>query len=403
MMWGKIRISDFGSVVTGTTPPTKNPEYYGYDYPFITPSDIDQGRIVNTSRGISEKAAVRFSNRIIPPHSICFVCIGATIGKICLTSEPSLTNQQINSIVVDGSRHNPYFAYYLLSTKTDLVKNIAGGAATPIVNKTAFENIKVSIPPLSIQNKIAAILSAYDNLIENNLRRIQILEEMAHSLYREWFVHFRFPGYERARMVDSPLGKIPEGWDWQQLGDVCELRREKYVDKLHNHLPLLDLSRIPRNTLLINEIGNYSDISTSRIIFNEYDVLFGSIRPYLHKVIVAPFTGITNVSVFVISALNRDYLYYLPIILSSKSTVDWANQYSRGTKMPVIKWDDFRTMPIIIPAKETLQLFTKCTKSIVDNIINVAISNLKLKEIRDLLIPKLMSGELDVSEIDINY
>jgi len=211
-MWETTRIADLGSVITGKTPSSNNPEQFGDDHPFITPTDIGTGRIVHTGRGISQEGYLAFRRQILPRWSVCFVCIGATIGKICLTTEESLTNQQINSVVVDTTRHDPFFVYYLLSTYADAVKAIAGGAATPIVNKTSFENIEVIVPPLSTQRKIAAILSVYDDLIENNLRRIKILEEMAQNLYREWFVKFRFPGHEKVKMVDSRLGKIPEGW-----------------------------------------------------------------------------------------------------------------------------------------------------------------------------------------------
>ena len=212
-MWETMRIADFGSVITGKTPSSNNPEHFGDDYPFITPTDIGTGRIVHTDRGISQEGYLKFRRQILPRWSVCFVCIGATIGKICLTTEKSLTNQQINSVVVDTTRHDPFFVYYLLSTYAEAVKGIAGGAATPIVNKTSFENIEVVVPPLPTQQKIAAILSAYDDLIENNLRRIKILEEMAQNLYREWFVKFRFPGHQHARFTDSPLGRIPVGWE----------------------------------------------------------------------------------------------------------------------------------------------------------------------------------------------
>ena len=111
----------------------------------------------------------------------------------------------------------------MLSTKKEHIKNIAGGAATPIVSKSAFSDVFVEIPELIVQKKIACILSAYDDLIENNLRRIKILEEMAQTLYREWFVKFRFPDHQKVKMVDSPLGKIPGGWEVKRLGELIEL------------------------------------------------------------------------------------------------------------------------------------------------------------------------------------
>ena len=125
----------------------------------------------------------------------------------------SFTNQQINSIVVNETEHDPFFVYHLLTTLRDELKAHAGGAATPIINKTSFSEIRISVPPLPAQRRIASILSAYDDLIENNLRRVKILEEMARALYREWFVEFKFPGHAKVRRVASEVGLIPDGWE----------------------------------------------------------------------------------------------------------------------------------------------------------------------------------------------
>lgn len=137
-----------------------------------------------------------------------------------MTSSPSFTNQQINSIIVNEEKHDPSFVYYLLKTRVEHLKAIAGGAATPIINKSSFSEVEVRVPELPTQRKIAGILSVYDDLIENNLSRIKILEEMAQSLYREWFVHFRFPGHESTKFVDSALGQIPKGWGITDLEKV---------------------------------------------------------------------------------------------------------------------------------------------------------------------------------------
>ena len=219
-----VRIGELGRVVTGKTPPSARPELFGDDFPFLTPTDIDgQRRFIEPARFISAEGRNYQSRLLIPEKSVCVVCIGATIGKVCMTSRPSFTNQQINSVVVNEAEHDSHFVYHLLTTLRDELKANAGGAATPIINKTAFSEIKVSVPSLPTQRRIADILSAYDELIENNQQRIRILEDMARSLYREWFVHFRYPGHESVPLVASPLGQIPQEWDVKKLKDVCLL------------------------------------------------------------------------------------------------------------------------------------------------------------------------------------
>ena len=126
--WHTAKISDFGKVVTGSTPSTKHTEFYGGKYPFITPTDIDNtSRFIHTARFLSETGYKNQESRILPAGTICVVCIGATIGKICITHAPSFTNQQINSIVVDKSKFDNKFVYYLLSTQVQEIKNIAKG------------------------------------------------------------------------------------------------------------------------------------------------------------------------------------------------------------------------------------------------------------------------------------
>ena len=148
------------------------------------------------------------------------------------------------------------------------------GAAQPFISQTDARNVEIPLPPLPIQRRIAGILSAYDELIENSQRRIKILEAMARALYREWFVHFRFPGHESVPRVPSPLGEIPQGWEVKKLGDLCTLAKDAYRDANHSELPLLDLARMPSRTLAPQETGQPSELTTSRIIFQPGDTLF---------------------------------------------------------------------------------------------------------------------------------
>ena len=208
-----VRIGGLGRVVTGKTPPSSQPELFGELYPFLTPTDIDGvARYVETTRFLSIEGCDYQHRLMLPARAVCVVCIGS-IGKVCMTNRPSFTNQQVNSVIVNENEHDPFFVYHLLATFRDELKANAGGAATPIINKTAFSEIEVNVPSLSVQQRIAGILSAYDELIENNQRRIQILETMARALYREWFVEFRFPGHENVPRVASSIGDIPKGWE----------------------------------------------------------------------------------------------------------------------------------------------------------------------------------------------
>ena len=154
--WRDVKIGQLGRVVTGKTPPSARPELFGDAHPFITPSDIDGvSRTVATDRFIADEGAAASKNQIIPAGAVCFVCIGATIGKMCIATRRSLTNQQINSIIVDESAYDPKYVFYALRHIAPDVKGLAGGAATPIISKSSFSDISLRVAPRNVQHRRA--------------------------------------------------------------------------------------------------------------------------------------------------------------------------------------------------------------------------------------------------------
>jgi len=224
--WPALRIGDLGDVFTGRTPPTERSSYFGKEFPFITPGDMHQGMYAReTQRSLSHEGAELLNRIKLPANSVCVSCIGWQMGEVVMTDRPSFTNQQINTIV-PNSQVDASFLYYSLRTRKQELLSLgsATGVRTPILNKSAFCDTKVVVPPLPVQQRIAGILSAYDELIENSQRRIKILESMARALYREWFVHFRFPGHENHPRVASPLGEIPQGWEVKTVKEILARR-----------------------------------------------------------------------------------------------------------------------------------------------------------------------------------
>ena len=402
--WHNLTINDLGQIITGSTPPTKKTEYCGNEYPFITPTDMKiDSRIVHTKRFLSQTGYEYNKNRLLPPNAVCVTCI-ASIGKICMTSVPSVTNQQINSIVVNQEEHDPYFVYYLLGTKTSTLHNVAAGVAVPIVKKSTFANLAVYVPALPTQRKIAAVLSAYDDLIENNTRRIKILEDMAQTLYREWFVHFRFPGHENVPMVESPLGLIPQGWEIGKFGDIVENVKEKVKPGKHlGHLSYVPIDCIPRRSISLMEHKPSSEAKSSLIAFRQNDILFGAMRSYFHKVILAPFDGITRQTCFVLRSKNSNNYPFDLFTAFQESTVQYSSNRSTGSTIPYATWDHaLAMMPIFRPPNALIQQFCDASIPMLDSIQVMLKQNANLRQIRDLLLPKLISGEIDVSELDID-
>jgi type I restriction enzyme S subunit len=313
-----------------------------------------------------------------------------------------LLNQRAGKFLIKDN-YDKRFLFYVFSHENvrNRIASVAYGAANQAnVSPSQVEDIKINAPSFAMQQKIASILSAYDDLIELNEQRIKILEEMAKLIYKEWFVKFRFPGYEKVNMVKSKLGKIPERWEVKDLDEVVDKITEKYTDE-NNELPLLDLARIPRKNLSIPDYGKSDEITTSRIIFKQYDILFSAIRTYFHKVVLAPRNGITNVSVFVIRPKMSEYLEFLFCKLFDRETINWATQNSGGTKMPVLSWEVFKKMRLIVPHIELIKVFKQKTHPMLEEIVILNKKNEILRQTRDMLLPKLISGEIDVSDLDI--
>jgi len=402
--WTVVRVGDLGQVFTGRTPSTKCPEYFGDEFFFITPGDMHQGKYVHaTERSLSNAGANLLQRIQLPPKSICISCIGWQMGEVVMTCAKSFTNQQINSIVPNGDV-DPDFLYYSFVPRKQELLSLASaiGVRTPILNKSAFCNLRMMLPPIATQRKIAAILSAYDDLIENNTRRIKILEEMAQALYREWFVRFRFPGHEKVKMVDSPLGEIPEGWETKHLGDIAqEVRRGVMPDQIDPETPYFGLEHLPRKSIALSDWGNAKDIKSSKLGFKKGEILFGKIRPYFHKVGVAPIDGVCSSDTIVISAKKPCYFSIVLACISSEEFVNHATQTSKGTKMPRADWAVLKNYAILIPTSNLLQLFDKFILDSVDQIQNMIFRNRNLRTTRDLLLPKLISGELSVENLEI--
>jgi len=274
----KCKIGDLGQVVTGKTPSTSKREYYGHEYPFITPSDITGSFHVTPATYLSSEGARLLNKIMIPAKSVCYTCI-ASIGKICVTKEDSFTNQQINSIIVDEEKNDFRYVYYLLKFYTNHIKAIATGAATPIVNKERFSNVEVSVHKLDKQKRIADILSAYDDLIENNQKQIKLLEEAAMRLYKEWFVKLRFPGHENTKIVDG----VPERWRQGQLREYIKVNpRSISKNYPYQEIQYIDIGSV--NHGRIEKITTYrlSDApGRAKRLACDGDTIWGMVRPNL--------------------------------------------------------------------------------------------------------------------------
>ena len=233
--WHETTLERLGRIVTGKTPPSGRPEYFGGQIPFITPTDFDGRReIATTNRHLTSAGADVVKRSRVPAGAVLVSCIGSDMGKAAVAYCESVTNQQINSVLCN-SNNSALFLYYNLRARRAEIRAAASGSAQPILNKSAFGKLSILLPPISEQRAIARILGTLDDKIELNRRMNATLEAMARALFKSWFVDFdpvrakmegRDTGLPKEvadlfpdRLVDSELGEIPDRWDVATLGD----------------------------------------------------------------------------------------------------------------------------------------------------------------------------------------
>lgn len=398
--WRTYRIADLGRIVTGKTPPSSQPELFDGDVPFITPSDMAYDhRNISTERFVSTDWDIK-KRTLLPERAVCVVCIGATIGKICMTNKPSQTNQQVNSVIVDPARFDQGFVYYGLRTKADELMARAAGAATPIINKTAFSEVEIDAPSLPTQRRIASILGAYDDLIEVNRRRIAVLEEMARGLFEEWFIRFRFPSHEAAPIEDTPNGPLPQGWRWGRFADlVFEVRDTVLPEVVDPTTPYVGLEHISRRSTTLAEHGFAVDVSSLKACFRLGDILFGKIRPYFHKIAWAPFDGVASTDAIVWRP-NRGLAAQALLQASSDAFVAHSVQTSNGTKMPRANSKVLAAYPCALAPSNISGRFENAVAPMIESAASLQAANVVLAASRDLLLPRLISGQLSVAQAE---
>ncbi len=380
MSWKKVRVSELGRVVTGKTPPTKQRNYYDGDFPFITPSDLDYDtyRIQTTATFLSDEARAEYHNQFIDENTVAFTCI-ASVGKIGIAIRESLTNQQINSIIVNDE-HDYRFVYYLLRNESFRIQRMCSGVATPIINKSDFEKVELRVPEsLVVEQNIASILASYDDLIENNQRRIAFLEQAARLLYKEWFVHLRFPGHEHTPIING----IPEGWERKRLGEIATIMKGKNITQEmteDGNVPVVAGGLKPayyHNTA--NALGPVITVSAS-------GANAGYVALY-HQDIWASDCSY-------LSSSDNPEIWFL--YLAMKSSQAEITGMQQGSAQPHVYPKHLKRLCLQNPPKTLRKHFHETVESSFLQIENLEKQIVKLARARDLLLPKLMNGEVAV-------
>lgn len=402
MSWAISTIEEISETVTkGTTPTTYGMTFTDSGVTFIKAEALNGDSALDESgfAFVSEGTHQKLHRSILCEDDVLITIAGAKVGRCGIVRRehlPANTNQAVGIIRVIQEKANPRFIYYFFKNPNTfrMCQGIGSQAAQPNINLTVLKKIKLTLPDLKTQDTIVERLSAYDNLIENNRRRIALLEEAARLLYREWFVHFRFPGHEHVNIVDG----LPCGWNQRTLGEVVDVMKDIVkppdfaADDAH-----IGLEHIPRRSFTLADWEPAEDLASSKHRFAENDILFCKIRPYFHKVGFTLRSGLASSDAIVWRVKNMEDWPLAVCATSSDHFVAVASKTVReGSKMPRADWKVLQGYPIPKPSEGVLETFNDTVRPITDQCRTLALQNKALAQARDLLLPRLMTGEIAV-------
>ena len=314
---------------------------------------------------------------------------------------------------------NGTYLFYTLSSFDSAAQfhSLANGVTRFGLRKADILRVEVPLPPLPEQRAIADILGTLDDKIGLNQRIDKTLEEMAQALFKSWFIDFdpvrakmegrwrrpeSLPGLPSElydlfpdRLVDSQLGLIPEGWKATTLSNVVDHpRRNVWPNQLDPETPYLSLQHMPKKSIALTNWGTASRVGSIKFAFKRGEILFGKLRPYFHKVGVAPVDGVCSTDIVVLAPKGRVWFAFVLGHVSSTAFVDYANRSSTGTRMPRANWTDMGRYDLVLPSESVAKAFTAHVEPLVERIDVGIHESRKLAGIRDTLLPQLVGGKL---------
>lgn len=391
----KVKLKDVcEKIASGGTPSRKRLDYFnsGTGHLWVKSKELLEKGISNTEEKISETGLQNSSAKYYPANTVLIAMYGVNAGQLAWLKIPATINQAVCALVVDAKKADWKFLYYsLLESRQELISQ-AKGAAQPNLNKYMVENFETLIcTDKAIQAHIASILSSYDDLIENNEKRIKALEEMAQLLYAEWFVKFKFPGHEKVKMVDSgtEYGKIPQGWEVKKFYDVVNNLDSKRKpissmkrQAMQGEYPYYGAAKI------IDRVNDYIFDGRYLLIAEDGSVITSDGKPML-QFVDEKFWVSNHAHIVQGKLLPTEILYLRLRRFDIKPLIT-------GSAQPKITKDNLSRVLLIVPDEKIKNMFADIVTHYFDEIFNLQKQNQNLSQTRDLLIPQLVTGKREL-------
>lgn len=401
--WHLTTLDQLGSVQRGKSRhrPRNASFLYGGPYPFIQTAEITAADLYITkfTQTYSEDGLAQ--SKMWNEGTLCIVNAGENTGECAILKFKACFPDSVIAFVADPQKSDVKFVKYFFDTQKNQIKQVTKGATQDNLSISTLLSFKFPAPPLDVQQKIASILSAYDDLIENNTRRIQILEEMARMIYREWFVQMQFPGH-----APREDGKLPEGWRIGIFTDFINIGsggtpRTNVPGYWDGDIDWFSPPDIQKSFYVFDTKRKITELGLAKCNSDLYpaETVFITARGTVGKCVIAAKPMAMSQTSYALNGkdgLSQHFIYLLTL-----SLVDALKKQATGAVFDTIVIENFRKQKVIIPADDTLLKFTQVIDPIFALIKDLQQKNSNLRRTRELLLPKLVSGEIDVSKVDI--
>ena len=411
--WKEYKLGEIGTIVGGATPSTKEPQNYDGNISWITPKDLSNysGRYISRGeRMITSEGYNSCSCKMLPKGSILFSS-RAPIGYVAIAANELCTNQGFKSIIPDERLVDGTFLYYLLIKNKAMIEGLGSGTTFKEVSGNVMKNVVVKIPSLEIQRRIANVLSSLDDKIEVNRRINDNLEQQAQALFKSWFVDFE--PFKDQPFVESELGMIPQGWKVISLDDACS----KITDGSHyspkddpfGKIPMLSVKDMRHNGFDYSSCKNINEEEYEKMKRNDCvplnkDILVAKDGSYLKEIFLCMQEEkqaiLSSIAIF---RSNSNIIYpelLLQLLRLPSVRKDVGDNYVSGSALPRIVLKDFKKFRFVIAPIEVQSQIIDAIRSINSQIYIKDLETRRLAELRDTLLPRLMSGELKVTDVD---
>ena len=399
MEWKEVTLGELGTIVGGATPSTKNPSFYDGNIPWLTPKDLSVNSnmyILRGARNITEVGFKSCSCKMLPKGSVLFSS-RAPIGYVAIAANDMCTNQGFKS-VIPNEETDSEFLYYLLKYNKNYIASQGSGTTFAEVSGKTMKDIEVVVPKeKECQHRIASILSSLDRKIELNNKINADLEEMAQAIFKNWFVDFE--PFKDGKFVDSELGMIPEGWKVGTLGDITKNKSAKVKER--NDVKVL--SPVTTGELVLSEEYFTKQVFSSSIakykIVNKGDFAYNPARVNIGSLGRNEFDFDGCVSpVYVVFSVLDGYENYFDLFRNTDFFKDSVASLAIGGVRQSLSYDDLCSIEVIIPSENAVEEFNNLYNQMKKTIKANKLENSRLSLLRDTLLPRLMSGELEVPE-----